>query len=398
MSETTAENQPERLIVKNFGPLKDVNIELKDIMVFIGPQASGKSTLAKTLLMIFSEYHKVTRGDTAVKEHEKFLADANIDFLTKDTKIEFLRNGGSIYRLDGNHPLVSYPKLNADLETKEKVKQLLEKQEVKLDSRIDILTYVKILSPNILTPIKAELELLLGRLSINPAYIPAERNIISNLSDSIMGVLAKGVSIPKFILDFGGKFEDARNELKKTSIDFLNITYEYNFATGNRIFISPKQSISLAEAASGMQSVIPLYLVVKHFAKSDLLVIEEPELNLFPEAQKKLVEFIIEACRDKTKTLIITTHSPYILTVLNNLIQAHNVVKERPELEEEVNKIIPKERWLDFDKVGVYYVADGTAKNIMYEKNRIIKAENLDSVSKNLSNEFGQLLDLQYGD
>ena len=147
-----------------------------------------------------------------------------------------------------------------------------------------------------------------------------------------------------------------------------------------------------------MQSVIPLYLVVKHFAKSDLLVIEEPELNLFPEAQKKLVEFIIEACRDKTKTLIITTHSPYILTVLNNLIQAHNVVKERPELEEEVNKIIPKERWLDFDKVGVYYVADGTAKNIMYEKNRIIKAENLDSVSKNLSNEFGQLLDLQYGD
>jgi hypothetical protein len=238
----------------------------------------------------------------------------------------------------------------------------------------------------------------LHRMQSSYHFIPAERNIISNLSDSIMGVLADGISIPKFILEFGRRFEIARNEIKKIYIDFLNVTYEYSFEIGNKIFISPEQSISLSEAASGLQSVIPLYLVVKHFAESDLLVIEEPELNLFPETQKKLVEFIIETCRDKTKRLIITTHSPYILTVLNNLIQAHNVVKERPELEEEVNKITPKERWLDFDKVGVYYVADGTVKNIMHEKNRIIKAENIDSVSKNLSNEFGQLLDLQYGD
>ena len=36
-----------RLIVKNFGPIKEVDIDLKKINVFIGPQGSGKSTIAK---------------------------------------------------------------------------------------------------------------------------------------------------------------------------------------------------------------------------------------------------------------------------------------------------------------------------------------------------------------
>jgi predicted ATPase len=36
-----------QLIVKNFGPIKSVNLDLKNVNVFIGPQASGKSALAK---------------------------------------------------------------------------------------------------------------------------------------------------------------------------------------------------------------------------------------------------------------------------------------------------------------------------------------------------------------
>lgn len=42
----------ERLIVRNFGPIKDVDIEIPRLLVFIGDQASGKSTLAK-LIYIF---------------------------------------------------------------------------------------------------------------------------------------------------------------------------------------------------------------------------------------------------------------------------------------------------------------------------------------------------------
>ena len=43
-----------RLIVKNFGPLKDIDIEVREMVCLIGKQASGKSTLAK-LIAIFED-------------------------------------------------------------------------------------------------------------------------------------------------------------------------------------------------------------------------------------------------------------------------------------------------------------------------------------------------------
>jgi predicted ATPase len=38
-----------RIKIQNFGPLKNVDLEIKDLLLFIGPQASGKSTIAKLI-------------------------------------------------------------------------------------------------------------------------------------------------------------------------------------------------------------------------------------------------------------------------------------------------------------------------------------------------------------
>ncbi|OQX99939.1 MAG: hypothetical protein B6I24_01125 [Bacteroidetes bacterium 4572_128] len=45
-----------RLIIKNFGAIKDIDIEIKSLTIFIGEQATGKSTIAK-LLAIFNEFN-----------------------------------------------------------------------------------------------------------------------------------------------------------------------------------------------------------------------------------------------------------------------------------------------------------------------------------------------------
>lgn len=37
------------LSIKNIGPVKDIDIDLNRINVFLGPQSSGKSTIAKVL-------------------------------------------------------------------------------------------------------------------------------------------------------------------------------------------------------------------------------------------------------------------------------------------------------------------------------------------------------------
>ena len=48
----------DRLIVKNFGPLKDIDIELKEINLFIGENGSGKSVLGKTITIILNVIEK----------------------------------------------------------------------------------------------------------------------------------------------------------------------------------------------------------------------------------------------------------------------------------------------------------------------------------------------------
>lgn len=40
-----------QLIIKNIGPIKDINITLNKVNVIIGPQSSGKSTISMLLLM-----------------------------------------------------------------------------------------------------------------------------------------------------------------------------------------------------------------------------------------------------------------------------------------------------------------------------------------------------------
>lgn len=125
-------------------------------------------------------------------------------------------------------------------------------------------------------------------------------------------------------------------------------------------------------------------------------IIEEPELNLYPTTQKKLVEYLIEKCTQGDNRLIITTHSPYILTALNNCIEASNVRKLHPESEAEVDKLVPRQYQIDYEDVMAYFVADGTAKPIMNEEYQIIDANALDDVSNELGHVFDSLLDLKY--
>ena len=39
----------QRLVIRNFGPIKKLDLKIKDFLVFIGAQASGKSTISKSI-------------------------------------------------------------------------------------------------------------------------------------------------------------------------------------------------------------------------------------------------------------------------------------------------------------------------------------------------------------
>ena len=124
-------------------------------------------------------------------------------------------------------------------------------------------------------------------------------------------------------------------------------------------------------------------------------IIEEPELNLYPTAQQGLLNWLVEKCTKGENDLTITTHSPYILSSCNLLLEAYKVAKQRPDLEAEIAAIVPKECWLNPDEFAAYYVADGTVKPITDDRTHLIGGNELDAVSGDISDSFRKLLRLK---
>ena len=78
--------------------------------------------------------------------------------------------------------------------------------------------------------------------------------------------------------------------------------------------------LSLVESSSAVRSLLDLGFYLRHIAQpGDLLVIDEPELNLHPENQRKVARLLAMLVNHGIKVFI-TTHSDYIIKELNTLI------------------------------------------------------------------------------
>jgi hypothetical protein len=161
---------------------------------------------------------------------------------------------------------------------------------------------------------------------------------------------------------------------------------------------------SLANSSSGQQEMVPLaaMLGALPFVKKPLgggytIYIEEPEAHLFPLAQKRVVELIATRHTQSPAPtqFMITTHSPYVLAAVNNLIHAASLAAQLgPESTPRIAKIVPQEQWLDPGKVSVYSLDAGQAVNIKSPQTGLIAANLLDSVSDKLGDQFDQLLEV----
>jgi hypothetical protein len=78
--------------------------------------------------------------------------------------------------------------------------------------------------------------------------------------------------------------------------------------------------LGLAEASSSVRSLLIIWYWLKFFAKKgDMLMLDEPELNLHPANQRRLARFIAALINEGVKVFI-TTHSDYIVKEFNTLI------------------------------------------------------------------------------
>ena len=124
--------------------------------------------------------------------------------------------------------------------------------------------------------------------------------------------------------------------------------------------------------------------------------LEEPCAHLFPATQSALVKWLVERinAEGRQNNLYIATHSPYIMTSFNNLIEAGNVYAQKPKVKDALFSIIPENQLVRFEDVSAYIIRDGGVASLMNEEYSLIDADELDAVSDVISREYSQILDL----
>lgn len=372
----------EKLIIKNFGPIKNVELELGRFNVLIGDQGTGKSTVAKLLTVIkkvlmSSNIHLAVNGKAATYDQKiKDFDNKFREYLESFGILNYLKTDSSIeFRGSGNFLKYEYQKILVD------VTDNVQRFEN----------------------------------SFVISYIPAYREASILLKDSLNAIAAARAPLPTLFYSFGQNLINAKKaQALYDYTDILSIKYKY-LNDNDIIVMKDGKEIAIEEASNAINSIIPLLLVfdnavesnyttpnrITHLLNCPYIIIEEPELNCFPATQKKLIEHFISKIKYQTdegfdyyNNLIITTHSPYILTSVNNLMYAYQVGQVHSE---EVENIIGKNYWLNQADVSAYkLLEDGTAKNILDDELKLIEVGEIDEVSRSLNEVFDKITNIEY--
>jgi hypothetical protein len=166
--------------------------------------------------------------------------------------------------------------------------------------------------------------------------------------------------------------------------------------------------IPFSMMSSGHQELLPLLLALEEYSgrnamdkdpSVDVLYIEEPEAHLFPGAQSALVQHIASVSnfiRDRSR-FFITTHSPYVLSILNNLVKAYTVASESDDKASLVSKILPRNTWIAPGALSAHALHDGVLKSIK-DDSGLIDGSYLDAISDDISSVFFRLLETDVGE
>lgn len=405
-----------RLVIKNVGPIRQVDIKLSRFNFFIGPQSSGKSTVAKILSSCMW-----LEKEVLTTLNDKVIADG----------AAFVRLVESFHKIEGYFGDSSFVQYDTDF-----ISIMYSDKDIKI-TRNENEDY--------------------HREKI--CYIPAERNIAT--LPELQGFEFGHTNLRSFLFDWfnAREFFVAGN---KTDVLNLGMKYFYDSEQSrqkDRIEQVDGQAyqIALSSASSGLQSLTPLLVMLQYYTdeyfrsynekksfatdtkfknavenlfsefnknkeknnfkyeeqtnlahevgiknfievlQTQLLntkilstfsrlmvphktsfIIEEPEQNLYPSTQMDLLDLVVELCNgEKKHHCAITTHSPYILNQLNLLVKRFDVgVKGLAAL--------------NWDELSVWAVKDGEVRDLKVRNAHLINPEYLSEPLDRIYQEYEQ--------
>ena len=186
-------------------------------------------------------------------------------------------------------------------------------------------------------------------------------------------------------------------EIKLISVEGIGLT-EFYFKID-----SVDEPLPMYLASSSVNQLTTLYLYLKYWAleKNNFLMIDEPEVNLHPENQIKLINILIQFIQNETgNKVLITTHSSMLANAINNyiyldILKNKHGVNVKKIIEENKLKYVDSSISISQDKVGVYFFTGD--RIIDYESSDDgIYFMNFREVENNLDNSLRILTDYIY--
>ncbi len=405
-----------KLKIDKFGPISNYTFDIKDVNIFIGESATGKSIITK-LIYISNTFFGFTspkeikysyNSNIILKMKESFeksyfniFQDAYRDFdftfyYTDEKFIRFTHSNKSQNKVEFSEELKK--EIEKTYINFQKIFKDIEKNNINPDNISNII-YRLLLSQEIKKVFTKD----------NYIYIPAGRSFFTMLSKNIFSIIENGVEIDYIFTQFGGLFQNAKKEfenlnkkISKKDLLFIENRYKellkgtYAFEDDeDRIYINKDEFLPLNQISSGQQELLPALLIllsVLNSKTSTTIIFEEPEAHLFPKDQQRLVELLIYVLNhtQSGNRLIITTHSPYILESFNNHLKKYKI-KDMKIDDEDIKKLEP----LNSKNISAYLLGKEKISDILNSNLGLIDDKLLSSFNE-INTLYDKMRDIEW--
>jgi hypothetical protein len=195
---------------------------------------------------------------------------------------------------------------------------------------------------------------LLEEISKNSNFDPTE--LLFNVSQDYALPVKENVDFTRQIETIVKKTSFIAENHPSILEDFADIIGgQYMITSNDELYYIPKGKklrLSMDESSSAVRSLLDIGFYLRHEARiGDLLIVDEPELNLHPENQRRIAKLFARLINIGIKVFI-TTHSDYIIKEINTLIMLN---QEKPHLKQiAAEEGYRQEELLSADQVKVY--------------------------------------------
>lgn len=418
-----------KLKIKNFGPIQkgfsenDGFLEISPVTVICGNQATGKSTIAKlysTCAWLEKANVKSELGMTSeniddlvslCKPHridEYFNEQTEIHYIGTTCEFIYQNRKFSSKTIDLNKNLIQYkrPKimyvpaernLLTSIEDAENIKNLPSMLSILMDEYEKAKKASK--SGEFDLPI-SNVKLIYDKNSLTMKVVTDNNRTISiySASSGIQSVTPLSI-VSKYITE-----EVSSNFLKNIQKLSANerkqikewIKKDTKDEEKNQLLLSSFDQLIYGKTLNESIAKDIEKLLHYFFNTCFINIVEEPEQNLYPQSQNKVLYELLE-CKNNSdeNKLLITTHSPYILAYLTQSAKAAELLaKGVPE--KEIEKIIPVKAAVPGEMIHIYETkSDGSIKLLEPYENLPSDDNELNKALEEQNDSFSDLLELE---